>query len=246
MLSVVRRGSSSPVVVATPAGRFLTKLRGAAQGVLPLIAEVIVAEIATRVGLAVPERVLITLDDDTPKDDRNDELLDLLARSSGTNLGFRFLDGAVDYAPGTSRSPDPELAARILWLDGLVTNPDRTARNPNVLLWKGQPWLIDHGASLAFHYRLGALTEQSPREREFETDEHVFGLLRARLPAVDAECATLLSRDALSSAVAVVPDDFLVSAFPGEAPARMRAAYVAYLWKRLKAPRPFVGPAHGG
>jgi hypothetical protein len=213
--------------------------------VLPLVAEVIVAELATCIGLAVPERALIALDDDTPTDDRNDELLDLLARSSGKNLGFRFLDGAQDFVAGTSRALEPEVAARILWLDGLVTNSDRTARNSNVLVWKGQPWLIDHGAALAFHYRLGSLTEQSPRERDFDPDAHLFAASRSRLSGVDAECSTLLSRDSLVSAVGAVPDDFLATAFPHESPSRMRATYVAYLWKRLKSPRPFVEPVRG-
>jgi len=66
----------------------LTKLRGAAQGVLPLIAEILVAELATALDLPVPERVLITIDDLTPSLDKNDELLDLLARSHGQKPGL--------------------------------------------------------------------------------------------------------------------------------------------------------------
>jgi hypothetical protein len=229
------------VVTATPGGRFVTKLRGAAQGVLPLVAELIVAELATAIDLSVPERVIIELGEDTPTDDRNDELLDLLARSAGRNIGFRYLDGAEDYVPGKSRAIDPEVAARILWLDGLVANPDRTDRNSNVLLWKGQPWLIDHGAALAFHYRLHSLTEQSPREPA-ELGGHVFAGATQRLAGADAVCAALLGRDVLANAAAVVPDDLLAVAFPDEEPRRMREAYVAYLWKRLKPPRPFVEP----
>ena len=44
--------------------------------------------------------------------------------------------------------PDAELAADIVWFDALVTNIDRTARNPNLLVWHRRPWLIDHGAAL--------------------------------------------------------------------------------------------------
>ena len=96
IVRAIRRGSSSPVVVVTAAGLFLVKLRGAAQGIPPLIAEIIVAELAGSLSLPVPERAIVTLDETVPSDDRNDELGDLLARSRGANLGFRFLDGAVD------------------------------------------------------------------------------------------------------------------------------------------------------
>ena len=96
IVRAVRHGSSSPVVVETAAGLFLVKLRGAAQGLPPLIAEIIVAELAGALVLPVPERALVTLDDTVPSDDKNDELADLLGRSRGTNLGFRVLDGASD------------------------------------------------------------------------------------------------------------------------------------------------------
>src|SRR5262249_25503261 len=139
VLAAIRYGSSWPVVVRSAAGEFVTKLRGAAQGTAPLVAEIIVAELATALGLPVPERVLIALDADVPSDDRNDELSDLLARSRGVNLGFRLLPGATDLGPHQSASIDPRLASGILWLDGLVMNADRTARNPNILLWHHQP-----------------------------------------------------------------------------------------------------------
>jgi hypothetical protein len=243
VLSRIRRGSSSPVVTATAAGTFVTKLRGAAQGVLPLVAEVIVGELATKLGLAVPERVLVELDEDTPTDDRNDELADLLAQSRGTNLGLRFLEDAADYVPGRSRALDQDVATRILWLDGLVMNLDRTPRNPNILVWNHQPWLIDHGAALNFHYRFGDVTEQSPRELQFDVEGHVFASAASRLSSIDEECSRMLTRGVLASALERVPDTFLAAGFPGDDLGRIREAYVAFLWKRMKAPRPFVAVA---
>jgi hypothetical protein len=230
------------VVTPTPGGTFVTKLRGAAQGVLPLIAEIIVAELATRLGLAVPDHALIELDEETPTDDRNDELADLLARSRGWNLGVRYLEGATDYLPGRSRPIERDLASRILWLDGLVMNLDRTTKNPNILVWNHQPWLIDHGAALSFHYQLGKVKEGDPRERNFDVESHLLASARRDLGTVDAACAHALSRDALAHAVDVVPDDFIHAAFADDDPRRIRQAYVAYLWKRLKAPRPFLDP----
>jgi hypothetical protein len=242
ILSAVRRGSSLPVVVDTEAGRFLLKLRGAAQGLPPLIAEVIVAELATALGLPVPERAWIALDGDVPSEDRNDELADTLAASHGMNLGFRWLDGATDLREDRLGQVDRELAARVLWLDGLVMNPDRTRRNPNILLWHDGPWLVDHGAALSFHYDWSAVTEQSPRESGFIEAGHVLSSV-AHAADVDAEAAKSISRSVLRGAIEAVPTEILTSAFPDLEPPRVRAAYAAFLWKRLKAPRPFVPSA---
>lgn len=223
----------------TPAGEFVVKLRGAAQGVLPLVSEVLVGEIATRLGLSVPERVVVALEPGVPAEDRSDELADLLARSTGENLGFRFLPGSTDLGPDQLPVIEPEVRARILWLDGLVSNPDRTVQNPNVLLWHRQPWLIDHGACLSFHHDLARVTESSPRE-PFDTATHLFHADAASLRDVDAACAAALSRDVLTEAARRIPDSFLSGALGSLSPSRARAAYVAFLWKRLKAPRPFV------
>ena len=239
----MRRGSSWPVIVQTAGGVFITKLRGAAQGVPPLIAEIIVAELATTLGLSVPERTIVTFEEGLPSDDRNDELADLLGRSIGPNLGFRFLKGATDLGPNDLGRIDREFAARVLWLDGLAMNPDRTARNPNILVWNRQPWLIDHGAALGFHYDWADVSEATPREPRFDLSTHLFGVHAHEAADLDAGLAALVSRDALALAAGHVPDDFLETAFPSTPPVRTRAAYVAFLWKRLKAPRPFVVPS---
>jgi hypothetical protein len=235
-----RHGSSSPVVAETEAGRFFVKLRGAAQGVPPLIAEIVVAELAMALGLPVPERVLIELDARVPSLDRNDELLDLLARSYGQNLGSRVLPGASDLGPHQLVLIEPELAALIVWLDALVLNPDRTPQNPNILLWHRRPWLIDHGAALSFHYDWSDVDEQAPRAAGPARSAHVLSGRALPLERVDETAAAALSREVLEAALAQVPDAFLDAAFPGHDTARLRAAYVAFLWKRLKPPRPFV------
>ncbi len=244
ILSVNRAGGSAPVVVESGAGRFLVKLRGAAQGLPPLVAEIIVAELAAALGLPVPERALMTLDALVPSDDKNDELADLLARSHGDNLGFRLLPGARDVRPDRLAQVEPDVAAQIMWLDALVLNPDRTAQSPNVLIWHGRPWLIDHGACLSFHYDWDGVTEASPREPGLPLEQHLLFPRALPLATVDANAAHALPREVLRAACARVPTEFLASAFPGQDPERTREAYVAFLWKRLKPPRPFV-PAPG-
>ena len=234
-------GNSSPVVVETTAGRFVLKLRGAGHGVLALVAEIVVAGLAERLGLSVPERALVELPLEIPSDDGNDELADLLRRSAGLNLGFRLLEGS--RAP-TARELDAlsdDVVARVLFLDGLTQNPDRTPKNPNMLLWKGQPWLIDHGSAFPFQYDWSSVTEESPRD-PFDFTQHVFATRAARLARYDTELAGLLDRDALSTALALVPDEFLETVDGSMPPRFTRAAYHAFLWKRLKPPRPFIRP----
>jgi hypothetical protein len=237
----LKSGSSSPVVVETDAGRFVAKLRGAAQGPSALVAEVVVAALAERLGLPVPERVLVELEAGVATDDRNDELADLLAASVGQNLGFRWLAGASTPSAAELERIDHEFALRVLWLDGLVLNPDRTPSNPNVLMCRGQPWLIDHGAALTFQHDWAHVSEDSPRAG-VDHSLHLFGARQALLPRYDEGLARGLTREVLAEVLAEVPDSFLAERPAEWSPARARAAYVAFLWKRLRAPRPFVAP----
>lgn len=240
-----RRGSSRPLVVETSAGPRLVKLRGAAQGTAPLVAEIIVGELADAADLDVPARSLVELPAGIETADWDDELADLLAASVGVNLGFDFLEGARDVTATEAAHADPSWQARVLWLDRFVLNPDRTARNPNVLERAGHLWLIDHGAALGFHYDWGRVWEDSPRHVGLPPHAHLF---EPRVDAdllheADAELAPRLTRDVLEAAVRAVPDTLLEPLVPDAPRAleRRRAAYVGYLWKRLREPRPFLG-----
>jgi hypothetical protein len=227
------------VVVETAGGVFVAKLRGAGQGVAALVSEIIVAALAERLGLPVPERALVELAKTTPSDDGNDELSDLLRFSVGLNVGFRWLDDAHEPTAEYLRSLEDDFVARLLWLDGLTMNPDRSPTNPNILVWQRQPWLIDHGAALPFQHSWALVTEDSPRAPTDYT-RHVFHERLALLPGIDAVLAPQVTRAVLAQAVAAVPEEFFTALHPSRAAARTRAAYHAFLWKRLKAPRPFV------
>ena len=253
VLAGPRRGSSRPVLVDTASGPRLVKLRGAAQGTGALVAEVIVAALAEALDLRVPTRSLVALDLDIATDDRDEELADLLAASVGLNLGFAVLDGARDVVASDLRRFSPAQAATVLWLDRLVLNPDRTSGNPN-LLWSGeQAYLIDHGAALSFQYNWAAVTEATPRKAGAMLGSHIFEAAAGseHWAAWDAELASRVTRSVLENAAAEVPATFLVPMLPAgaytassaslaEAVRRRRAAYVAFLWKRLKPPRAFV------
>jgi hypothetical protein len=238
VLRADRSGSSWPVLIETEAGIFHTKLRGAAQAPAALAAEIIVGELADRLALSVPARVLIDIPPELPSEDRHDELIQLLRFSVGLNLGFEYLPGARNFVTADVTRVSLDLASRIAWLDGLVQNPDRTARNPNLLWSHDRLILIDHGASLGFQHRWAGLNEESPRARGWSISSHVLESRATRRAQVDGELAACLNRAALESAVGAVPEEYLGAA-EGQA-ARRRAAYAAYLWKRLKAPRPFI------
>ena len=148
----LREGGSLPgLVEADDLGTYVVKFRGAGQGTRALVAEVIVGELARRLGLPVPELVVVNLDPGLAPAEPDQEVQDLLRASPGDNLGMDFLPGSLGLDV-TVDQIDPTFAAQVLWLDALVQNVDRSWRNPNLLRWHRQPWLIDHGAALYWHH----------------------------------------------------------------------------------------------
>ncbi|MET0794192.1 MAG: HipA family kinase [Polyangiaceae bacterium] len=243
VLSAFRQGSSWPVIVDTGHERLVVKLRGTAHGSAPLVAEVVVGELADVLGLVTPARCLVELPAAIDSADPHEELLDLLARSQGSNLGFTLLEGYRDLKPPDVRHIGPELAAAIVWLDALVQNPDRTQQNTNLMIKAGRIALIDNGAALTFQYDWDDVTEQAPRQPGTFVERHLLQVTPRQLEERDAELSPKLTWEVLEHALATVPDAFLAPLVPaGSSLDRHRTAYVAYLWKRLRAPRPFVSP----
>ena len=150
----LREGGSLPgLTEADDDGLYVVKFRGAGQGVKALVAEVIVGELARALGPLVPELVTVELDPALGAAEPDPEIQELIVASAGLNLGVDFLPGALAYVPGGGFTPDPELAADVVWLDALTMNVDRTPRNPNLLVWHDRMWLIDHGAALYLHHQ---------------------------------------------------------------------------------------------
>lgn len=244
VLSALRKSSSFPVLVETDAGKLFVKLRGAGQGTAALVAEVIVAELAAQAGFLVPKRVLVQFDARLPSEDPDGELRTLLDRSEGLNLGFELLTGARDLRRDEADQIEPGVAAPIVWFDALVQNVDRTPSNPNLMRRGSELWLIDHGAALTFQHYWPLVDENSPREPGTVVERHLFRVTADELRSWDEPMAAALPRSVLENAVNAVPNEFLEPLLRGsandEALRREREAYVAFLWKRLKAPRPFV------
>jgi hypothetical protein len=232
------RGSSWPVLVDCGERRLVVKLRGTAEGLKPLVSEIVVGAIADVLGLATPARCLVELPPHVPSDDPHEELRDLLDRSAGSNLGFTYLEGYRNVTPSDAARIKPELQASIAWLDWFVQNPDRTVKNPNLMIKAGQIQLIDHGAALSFHHDWSAVTEQTPRVTGELLSQHLLSVSSKQLLAADQQLAPKINREVLQQALSEVPDAFW-QLLSNESSERQRAAYVAYLWKRFDEPRFF-------
>ena len=243
----LREGGSLPAVVATDDGMYVVKFRGAGQGAKALVAELIVGGIALALGLPVPELAIVDLPAQFGRSEPDPEIQDLLRASHGTNVGLRYLDGAFNFAlSAAGEHIAPALASRIVWLDALVTNPDRTHRNPNVLIWQRRPWLIDHGAALYAHHDWASVDAERTRTRFPLIRDHVLLSIANDLETADAELADRLTDATLQRVLATVPDDLLEDPIVGRefgSAAATRERYAAYLRDRLRAPRHFVAEA---
>jgi hypothetical protein len=239
----LREGGSLPgIVEADDDGLYVLKFRGAGQGPRALVAELIVGELGRALGLPVPEIVLVDLDPSLGDAEPDQEIQDLIRSSGGVNLALDFLPGALAFSPAVGPAPSPDLSADVVWFDALTTNPDRTPQNPNVLVWHGRQWLIDHGAALYVHHTWRDPAEHARRRFERIRD-HVFLPFAGPIAEADERLAARVSDSLLDDLVAVVPDDWLTrDPRIGDAAAQ-RLAYVEYLRRRLEPPRDFVSEA---
>ena len=247
-LQPLREGGSLPAVVETEdGGLYVLKFRGAGQGVKALVAEIVVGLLASEVGLAVPELGTVQLLPDFGRTEPDPEIQDLLRASEGLNFGIRYLDGALNFSAAAAGDLVTDaFASRLVWLDALLTNPDRTHRNPNLLVWQGDVWLIDHGAALYAHHDWAGLTTERMHTRFPLIRDHVLLDRASELAAADAELAPRLTRDVLRSVLEAVPDSFLAQDSAADEPTTAEAArtrYLEYLTTRLTGPREFVNEA---
>ncbi|HWQ11494.1 MAG TPA: HipA family kinase [Roseiflexaceae bacterium] len=239
----LREGGSLPAIVeADDDGMYVVKFRGAGQGPKVLIAELICGEIGRALGLPVPELVFVELDPALGRNEPDFEIQALVSASAGLNLGMDYLPGALGFDPLAARAVDPALAAAVVWFDALITNVDRTPRNPNLLLWHRRLWLIDHGAALYMHHTWADYMARA-RSPFPAIRDHVLLPVAGDIRAADASLAPLVTPALVEAAVAAVPEEWLAPDAPFAGAADQRAAYVAYVLERLAAPRAFVEEA---
>jgi len=234
----LREGGSLPgLMEADDDGLYVVKFRAAGQGLKALVAEVIVGELARAAGLPVPELVLVDLDPALGRTEPDPEINELITASAGVNLGIDFLPGALEYNPARPGTLTAERASEIVWFDALTTNVDRTPRNPNLLVWHRETWLIDHGAALYQHHSDRDLVGRADEPFPMIAD-HVLLPLASELPAADARLSAVFTDDVIAAAIDLVPDEWLAD--PAHA---LRAAYRLYFHARLGEPRVFSAEA---
>jgi hypothetical protein len=222
----LREGGSLPALVeADDDGLYVAKFTGAGQGRRALVAEVIVGELARGLGLLVPELVTVAIDPRLGAAEPDPEIQELIAASEGTNLGVDFLPGSLPYTAAATWTPDPALAAEVVWLDAFTTNVDRTPRNPNLLLWHDRLWLIDHGAALYLQH--GGLRPAEQADRPFPLiAQHVLLPRAGSILEADERLRARLGQAPIEAAVALVPAEWFAGADdPG--------SYIEYLTRRL-------------
>lgn len=226
-------GSSRPLLVETEGGRFIVKLVNGPEGPRALAAEWLGHTLAGAVGLPTAELAAIELDAAIAAPIVESELREAVERGAGVCLGLRELAGASPASPSDLEGAPDDFALRLLWLDVLLENPDRRANNPNVLRWGASLVPIDYAATLPFHHDW-ALTEEGPGRDLGAPAGHIFEGRAGELGRWHRTLHPLLTRAALASAASSLPSEWLSPpAFATEE--RQRAAYVAYLWKRLRA-----------
>jgi hypothetical protein len=219
-LAPLREGGSLPgLVEADNLGTYVLKFRGAGQGPLALVAEVIAGELARRLGLRTPELALADLDPRIAASEPDQEIQDLLRASAGLNLAVDFLPGSAGFDP-LGWTADEDFASELLWFDALVQNVDRTWRNPNLLVWHGDIWLIDHGAALYFQHDWS----RADPAKSFDARQHVVRDRATQVARAHEKLAPLLTEEMLRSVAGDVPPEWFGQRGPD--------AYVEQLLRR--------------
>ncbi len=238
----LREGGSMPAIAEADDGfLYVLKFRGAGQGTKALIAELIGAEIARYLGLKVPEITFANLDEAFGRTEPDEEIQDLLKFSVGLNLGMHYLSGAITFDAAVKKI-DEKLASQIVWLDCFLTNLDRTHKNTNMLIWKNELWLIDHGAALYFHHNWQDWEQKAIQPFTLIKD-HVLLKQASKLEETDQEFKAVLNTHIIDKVVNLIPDDWLEKDDQFADIEAQKAAYSTYLKNRLTASAIFIKEA---
>ncbi|KAB1140481.1 hypothetical protein F7R91_35880 [Streptomyces luteolifulvus] len=229
-ITPLREGGSLPgLVEADDFAAYVMKFTGAGQGRKTLVAEVVCGELARRLGFRVPGLVTIGLDPVLGLGEPDQEVQELLKSSGGTNLGMDFLSGALGFDPLAFEVSRKE-AGRIVWFDALVNNVDRSWRNPNLLMWRGEVWLIDHGATMIWHHNWPGV--EASAARPYDISDHALRPFAPDVAAAAATLAPLVTEELLAEVTAQIPDVWLTDEPGFDTPDDLRRAYARPLLAR--------------
>ncbi|MFF5188512.1 HipA family kinase [Streptomyces sp. NPDC000345] len=229
-ITPLREGGSLPgLVEADDFGTYVMKFTGAGQGRKTLVAEVVCGELARRLGFRMPRLVTVDLDPVLGLGEPDQQVQELLRSSGGTNLGMDFLSGALGFDP-LAFPVSPEEAGRIVWFDALVGNVDRSWRNPNLLLLRGDLWLIDHGATMIWQHNWP--TAETSAARPYDASGHALATFAPDLAGAAERLAPQVTAELLAEVTAEIPDAWLADEPGFETPDDLRRAYARPLLAR--------------
>ncbi|MER6618100.1 HipA family kinase [Streptomyces xantholiticus] len=226
----LREGGSLPgIVEADDLGTYVMKFTGAGQGRKTLVAEVVCGQLGRRLGLRVPDLVTIQLDPVIGLSEPDQEVQELLKASGGLNLGMDFLPGSLGFDP-LAYEVDAAEAGKVVWFDALTNNVDRSWRNPNMLVWHGDLWLIDHGATMIWHHNWPGAAASAAKP--YDASDHALARFGPDVAAAAAELAPQVTEDLLTEIAAEVPDEWLVDEPGFDSADALRRSYVEALLPR--------------
>ncbi|MGW0966084.1 HipA family kinase [Streptomyces sp. NPDC002516] len=229
-ITPLREGGSLPgLVEADDLGTYVMKFTGAGQGRKTLVAEVVCGELARRLGLRVPGLVTIGLDPVLGLGEPDQEVQELLKSSGGPNLGMDFLPRAIGFDP-LAFEVSAEEAGRIVWFDALVNNVDRSWRNPNLLMWHGDLWLIDHGATMIWHHHWPGAEKSAAKP--YDVSDHALAPFGPDIASAAAELAPRVTGELLAEVTAQIPEAWLAGEPGFETVDELRRAYARPLLAR--------------
>lgn len=238
-ITPLREGGSLPALTEADDGfKYVLKFRGGGHGTKALVSELIGGMVAKTIGMQIPELVFINLDEAFGRSEGDEEVQDLLQASRGLNLGLHFLSGALAFDP-LINSVEPELASKIVWMDALLTNIDRTVRNTNLLMWHKELWLIDHGSTLYFHHSWENW-EKYALSPFPQIKDHVLLPQASMLDKADSELKKVLTKDKITDIVNLIPDSWLNWSNEHETVEDIRRVYSNFLITRIENSENFL------
>lgn len=240
-----REGGSLPGLVDADDGfSYVIKFRGAGQGKKALVAEFIGGELARFLGLRVPEMVFADLDEGFGRTEPDEEIQDLLKFSVGKNLGVHFLNGAITFDANVDEIAAEE-ASKIVWLDALLMNVDRTVKNTNMLVWHKELWLIDYGAALYFHHSWDNWQEQVSKPF-VQIKDHVLLKQATAVEAIDTQYRELFNQENIAKVLNAVPDEWLIDEVRGLDADAVRQVYIEFIAQRAAQSSIFINQIQHG
>jgi len=242
-VTALREGGSLPAIVAADdLGLYVLKFRGAGQGPLALVAELVAGEIGRELWLNVPELVFVEVDAALGRNEPDQEIRDLLKASVGLNLALDYLPGSTMFDPAAGDTADTKTASMAVWFDAFVMNVDRTPRNANLLCWHKELYFIDHGAAMYVHHDWDNMLQRA--ESPFrEVKHHVLLPWASELKEADERARTLLRTDRIAEILEAVPDKWLMRDNEDISAAEKRTVYLDFFTRRLAVSTTFTEEA---